>query len=237
MSDLINKLKKNFLGTQTFNVGFNNKSPVKGVSRKASPLNGGYNPAQASFDGSKGAISSYGPLMESHYGQPEIPDLKDMGKILSESIGKWGKAAGQLGAAYAEAKEGADKEGGDWWDQDSLSRKSSSPLNQFGSPYFLPAKEDDEDNIGADVINSATSAELGDDEEVGKYGDGGMGRIIARDPGPDDGDGKEPTDQDNLIAFCTKNPNNPLCTGKNVNKNWDAMSSSERINDPRLQWD
>jgi hypothetical protein len=235
MGDLIKKIKSNFLGKNSFSVGFNNRSPVEGISRKASPLNG-YTPASASFDGAKGAISSYGALMQSNYGNPEVPDNADLGKVLSEAVGKVGKAAGQLGAAYTEAEAGAEKGegGGNWWNQrrsskKSVSRKSSSPLNQ-----------DDEVVNSSDPVSTALTIEPPNTEivVVDDDDDGGLTKTLKKQPTAEDLDSDEnKTDQDKLIEFCTENPNHKLCTGRNVSKSWTDMTPTERINDPRLKWD
>jgi len=255
MGDLIKKIKSNFLGKNSFSVGFNNRSPVEGISRKASPLNG-YTPASASFEGASGATSSYKNLMASHYGNPEVPDNADLGKVLSEAVGKVGKAAGQLGAAGLEAKGKADAanvgidaaneaggfEEGDegfteaahWWNarrssKKSVSRKSSSPLNQDDDDTNGDMGEAGEIQISeADNVEGANTAEDNYSSNTNEELDS---KLPAKNPD------ENKTDQDKLIEFCTENPNHKLCTGRNVSKSWTDMTPTERINDPRLKWD
>jgi len=210
MGDLIKKIKSNFLGKNSFSVGFNNRSPVEGISRKASPLNG-YTPASASFDGSKGAISTYGALMNSNYGSPEVPDLANMGDVLSKAVGQFGYMAGTVAnavdSAIGSAKDAkkantdAGLEKGDKGFQNqsflnqstggTLSRRSSSPLNQ------VPGS-------------------------------------IAYDP--NNNSGLKPPDPDETIDPCKIDPNSVACTGKSYQRKatWDEMSAGARMQE--MDW-
>ena len=223
MEDLIKKIKSKFLGTETFNVGFNNKSPVKGISRKASPLNE-YS-SQASFSGPGGAISTYGSLMKSHYGSPVIPDNAEMGDVYAKAIGQVGKMSGQLGAAFMEA----DARG---WapnirksSKKSVSRKSSSPLNQDDN--------DEGDGGTGDALGSDVSVKI-DEQDFG-IGDGGTDDALNTEISEDELTADENlTDQDKLLEFCTQNPNHSICKGRNTKTAFSEMNAVDRVND--LEW-
>lgn len=221
MGNLIGKIKKDILGTNTFNVGFNNKSPVKGISRQASPLN--VYTSSASFSGPGSATNTYGALMSSHYGSPVIPDNAEMGDVYAKAIGQVGKMSGQLGAAFMEAEEKAKEGGGDWWAQrrsskKSISRKSSSPLNQ-------------DDNETSTALSSDVSGKI----ETQDYGTGGTDDALSGKPNEDDLNKDDNlTDQDKLLEFCTKNPNHSICKGRNTKTAFSDMNAVDRVND--LEW-
>jgi len=136
---ILNKIKNNFLGQNNFSVGFNNNSPVKGVSRKASPLNN-YQ-SNVGLEGSSGAIGSYGELMKSNYGRPVVHDNKELGDVLSKAIGQFGYMGAHVSDEIGKAL-GADGEGGSPW------HRQASPLNENG---------DDNDDEGNGESNGTST--------------------------------------------------------------------------------
>jgi hypothetical protein len=143
---ILKKIKSNFLGQNNFSVGFNNNSPVKGVSRKSSPLNN-YQ-SSVGFEGSSGATGSYSDLMKSNYGSPVVPDNKELGDVLSKAVGQFGYMGAQVSNEVGKLL-GADGEGGSPW------HRQASPLNENG--------DDDPDN---------DDKENGDDNGDGENGEG-----------------------------------------------------------------
>jgi|TARA_R110002020_G_scaffold5620_2_gene23198 hypothetical protein len=216
MGNLIGKIKKDILGTNTFNVGFNNKSPVKGISRQASPLN--VYTSSASFSGPGSATNTYGALMSSHYGSPVIPDNAEMGDVYAKAIGQVGKMSGQLGAAFMEAEERGWAPNTRKSSKKSVSRKSSSPLNQ-------------DDSETSTALSSDVSAKIDEQD----YGTGGTDDALSGEPSEDDLKVDEDlTDQDKLLEFCTKNPNHSICKGRNTKTAFSDMNAVDRVND--LEW-
>ena len=143
---ILKKIKSNFLGQNNFSVGFNNNSPVKGVSRKSSPLNN-YQ-SSVGFEGSSGATGSYSDLMKSNYGSPVVPDNAELGDVLSKAVGQFGYMGAHVSDEIGKAL-GADGEGGSPW------HRQASPLNENG--------DDDPDN---------DDKENGDDNGDGENGEG-----------------------------------------------------------------
>mgnify|MGYP003677369614 CR=1 FL=1 len=208
MGNLIGKIKKDILGTNTFNVGFNNKSPVKGISRQASPLN--VYTSSASFSGPGSATNTYGALMSSHYGSPVIPDNAEMGDVYAKAVGQVGKMSGQLERGWAPNTRKSSKK--------SVSRKSSSPLNQ-------------DDSETSTALSSDVSAKIDEQD----YGTGGTDDALSGEPSEDDLKVDEDlTDQDKLLEFCTKNPNHSICKGRNTKTAFSDMNAVDRVND--LEW-
>ena len=143
---ILKKIKNNFLGQNNFSVGFNNNSPVKGVSRKSSPLNN-YQ-SSVGFEGSSGATGTYNKLMESNYGSPVVHDNSELGGVLSDAIGQFSYMGAQVSNEVGKLL-GADGEGGSPW------HRQASPLNENG--------DDDPDN---------DDKENGDDNGDGENGEG-----------------------------------------------------------------
>ncbi len=150
MGDILKKIKHNFLGQNNFSVGFNNNSPVKGISRKASPLNN-YQ-SSANFEGSSGATSSYKNLMASHYGNPVVPDNKELGDVLSKAVGQFGYMGAHVSDEIGKAL-GADGEGGSPW------HRQASPLNENGDD-----DPDNEEENGSSTQNTVEGADEAEDD-------------------------------------------------------------------------
>ncbi len=149
---ILKKIKSNFLGQNNFSVGFNNNSPVKGISRKSSPLNN-YQ-SSVGFEGSSGATGSYSDLMKSNYGSPEVPDNKELGDVLAKAVGQFSymgaHVADEVGKAF-----GADGEGGSPW------HRQASPLNENG--------DDDPENDEEEVVTVQGNIVEGADEVEDDY--------------------------------------------------------------------
>jgi hypothetical protein len=146
MGDILNKIRSNFLGQNNFSVGFNNNSPVKGISRKASPLNN-YQ-SSASFSGPTSAVNSNMHLLSSAYGRPQVPDNEKMGEVLSDAVGQFGymgyHVSDELGKLL-----GADGEGGSPW------HRKASPLNENGDE-----NGDDDPEIETSIAANVDGADI-----------------------------------------------------------------------------
>ena len=154
---ILKKIKSNFLGQNNFSVGFNNNSPVKGISRKSSPLNN-YQ-SSVGFEGSSGATGSYSDLMKSNYGSPEVPDNKELGDVLAKAVGQFSymgaHVADEVGKAF-----GADGEGGSPW------HRQASPLNENGDD-----DPDNDDEGNGDDNDDEGNGDDNDDEGNGDDND------------------------------------------------------------------
>ena len=110
-----------------------------------------------------------------------------------------------------------------WWNarrssKKSVSRKSSSPLNQ-------------DDSETSTALSSDVSAKIDEQD----YGTGGTDDALSGEPSEDDLKVDEDlTDQDKLLEFCTKNPNHSICKGRNTKTAFSDMNAVDRVND--LEW-